>query len=424
MQKLIIKGSKPLRGEISIQGAKNSVLPILASTVLLTGETVLENCPALSDVFCACRILSQLGVKATINGNTAVLECNQNDDAEISEELMLKMRSSIIFLGATLGAKGRCTLYYPGGCELGPRPIDMHISALRKMGVRITEKHGALICDAPGGITGTKINLPFPSVGATENIILAAAKAKGETIIYNAAREPEIKDLANFLNKCGAKIKNAGQSKIIIEGVAKLSGCEYSIMPDRIAAGTYIAAIAATRGEGIINRVNSEDMESFLPVFEQMGCKLYPYSNKIYINAAHKLSSVKTIRTMPHPGFPTDIQAITMAVLAKAQGTSVFVENIFESRFRHVDALCKMGADIRVEGKAAIIEGVDELSGARVGSTDLRGGAALVVAALSAAGKSEIYEISHIDRGYEAIENYLTALGADIKREHILKKDF
>ncbi len=417
MQKLIIEGNKPLHGEISVQGAKNSVLPILASAVLLSGKTHLQNCPAISDVFCACRILSALGVKACVDGNEISLERSDDGGTEISEELMMKMRSSIIFLGAVLGSAGKCTLYYPGGCELGPRPIDMHIAALKKMGVRINESHGALICDSPNGIFGAKINLPFPSVGATENILLAAVKAKGETIICNAAKEPEIKDLAAFLNKCGAKIKNAGQSKIIIEGVEKLNGCEYSIMPDRIAAGTYIGAIAATRGEGIIDKVNYEDMESFLPIYEQMGCKLYSYSNKIYINAAKRLSSVKTIRTMPHPGFPTDIQAITMAVLAKASGTSVFVENIFESRFRHVDAMCKMGADIRVEGKAAIIEGVDELSGARVCATDLRSGAALAIAALSASGRSEICEISHIDRGYEAIEDYLTALGANIKRE-------
>lgn len=417
MQKLIIQGNKPLHGEISVQGAKNSVLPILASTVLLSGKTHLLNCPNLSDVFCACRILSALGVKAYVNKNEIFIEHSDEIGTEISEELMMKMRSSIIFLGAALGAKGKCTLYYPGGCELGPRPIDMHIAALKKMGVRINESHGALICDSPNGIFGAKINLPFPSVGATENILLAAVKAKGETVIYNAAKEPEIKDLAAFLNKCGAKIKNAGQSKIIIDGVENLVGCEYSIMPDRIAAGTYIAAIAATRGEGIINEVCVDDMESFLPIYEQMGCKLYPYSNKIYINAAKALSGVKTIRTMPHPGFPTDIQAITMAVLAKAAGTSVFVENIFESRFRHVDAMCKMGADIRVEGKAAIIEGVDELSGANVYATDLRSGAALAVAALSAYGQSEIYEISHIDRGYEAFEDYLAALGANIKRE-------
>ncbi len=419
MQKLVIEGSVPLRGEITVQGAKNSVLPILAASLLIDGKVELLNCPVLSDVYYACRILSQLGIKHKVHDNCIELENSGNDTAQIPEELMLKMRSSIIFLGPTLGAKGKCTLYYPGGCELGPRPIDMHIAALKKMGVNIAEKHSALVCTSPNGICGAKINLPFPSVGATENIMLAAVKATGETVIYNAAKEPEIKDLALFLNSCGAKIKNAGQSTIIIEGVKKLTGCQYSIMPDRIAAGTYIAAIAATNGEGILNCINAEDTESFLPVFEEMGCKIYAYSNKLYINARQTLTSVKTIRTMPHPGFPTDIQAITMAVLAKAKGTSVFVENIFESRFRHVDALCKMGADIRVEGKAAIVEGVSSLSGARVSSTDLRGGAALVVAALSAIGKSEVYEIAHIDRGYESIERYLTALGAKIKREQI-----
>lgn len=418
MQKLIIEGNRKLRGEIKVQGAKNSVLPILAACILPeNSECVLTNCPDLSDVYCALRILKQLGVKGSFDKNTIRLCNTQTDSFEISEELMMKMRSSIIFLGAVLGARGKCTLYYPGGCELGPRPIDMHINALKKMGADIKEKHGALICTAEKGLSGAKINLPFPSVGATENIILAAVKANGETVIYNAAREPEIKDLAQFLNKCGAKIKGAGESTIIINGVDKLLGCEYSIMPDRIAAGTYIAAAAATNGEALLDNICVEDMESFLPVFEQMGCKIYTFGKKLYINAKHPLNAVKTIRTMPHPGFPTDIQAITMAVLCKAKGTSVFVENIFESRFRHVDALCKMGADIRVAGKAAVVEGVEALSGARVSATDLRSGAALVTAALSACGTSEITEICHIDRGYENIERYLTQLGAKIKRE-------
>ncbi len=330
---------------------------------------------------------------------------------------MREMRSSIVFLGAILGRLGRCRLSFPGGCELGPRPIDLHISALRQMGAVIKEEYGVLDCSVPKELKGATISLSFPSVGATENIMLAAVLAKGDTVIRNAAREPEIVDLANFLNTCGAKIRGYGESTIYITGVDEIYGCDYTVMPDRIVAATYIGAAAITNGELCINNICEKDLESVIPVYEEMGCSLYVYKNKLFVNAARPLKPVKTIRTMPYPGFPTDVQAIIMACLCKAKGTSVIVETIFENRYKHVGELMRMGADIKVEGKVAIVQGVDQLYGAQVCATDLRGGAALVLAGLSAEGQTVIDDIRHIDRGYESIEKNFGLIGASIKRE-------
>jgi UDP-N-acetylglucosamine 1-carboxyvinyltransferase len=284
------------------------------------------------------------------------------------------------------------------------------------MGAIIKEEHGFLDCCVPSQLKGANITLSFPSVGATENIILAAVLANGDTEIRNAAREPEIIDLAKFLNRCGAKISGFGESTIIIKGVSELNGCDYSEMPDRIVTATYLGAAAITNGELCVRKTNIKDIESVIPVFEQMGCMVYSYSDKIYINAVKPLKAVKTIRTMPYPGFPTDVQAIISACLCKAKGTSIIVENIFENRFRHAGELSRMGADIKVEGKVAVIEGVSTLYGANVQSTDLRGGAALVLAGLCAEGKTTVSEIRHIDRGYESIEANLNKIGAKIVR--------
>lgn len=418
VQKLIIKGGSPLNGEINLQGAKNSSLPILAGTFLADGSSVIRNCPRLSDIYSACRILTNLGCHCDIKDNTVIVRTGKYSSCEISDELMREMRSSIVFLGAVLGKFGRCCLSFPGGCELGPRPIDMHLSSLRKMGVTITEKYGMIECRADKGIKGAKITLQFPSVGATENIMLAAVLADGETEIHNAGREPEIADLAEFLIKCGAKIKGAGESTVFIKGVSSLNGCEYDVMPDRIAAATYIAAAAASGGELKINRIRYSDIDSFINIFEQAGCRIYSYRDMLYVKAPARISAVKHIRTMPYPGFPTDAQAILMAVMCRADGTSVFEENIFESRYKHVDGLLRMGADIKVSGKTAVVEGRKQLYGAKVCATDLRGGASLVVAGLSADGITEISNIRHIDRGYESIENVLSAAGAEIKRTY------
>ncbi len=416
MQRLVIDGEKKLSGELYVHGAKNSALPLLAACVLARGETVLHNCPRLSDVYAACRILTCLGCKCVRDGDSVSVNTDSLSHFNVPDELMREMRSSIVFLGAILGRIGRCRLSFPGGCELGPRPIDMHISALRQMGAMIKEDHGILDCDVGKGLHGAKIVLSFPSVGATENIILAAVTAKGSTVIHNAAREPEITDLSRFLNSCGARISGYGENSIYIEGVEKLSGCDYEVMPDRIVLATYLSAAAVTGSELTVLNSRVSDVEAILPVFEQMGCIVCPYSDRIYISAKRSLKAVKTIRTMPFPGFPTDAQAVVMAALTKAKGTSIVIENIFSNRFRHVDELLRMGADIKAEGKVAVVDGVNFLSGAKVRATDLRGGAALVVAGLGAQGTTEVSDIKYIDRGYESIENAFSSVGASIKR--------
>ena len=415
-QRLIIEGGNALSGEIRVQGAKNSSLPIIAASLMCKGETILKNCPRLTDTYASCRILTHLGCECRFEGNTLTVKPDGLNKNEIPDELMREMRSSIIYMGALLGRCGRCSLSFPGGCELRPRPIDMHLNAMKKMGAKFIDEYGTIECVSEQGLKGRKITLKYPSVGTTENIILAAAKAKGETIIINAAREPEIMDLAAFINKCGGKIKGAGNSTIVIEGVSELIGCTHYIMPDRIAAATYISAVAATNGEINIHGIDASLCDSFMCVFEQMGCNIYVYDGCIYVNAKKPLKSVGKIITLPHPGFPTDAQAIIMSALCKAKGVSIFEETIFESRYRHVDSLVKMGADIKVIGKAAIINGVKKLYGAKVAATDLRGGAAMVVAGLGAEGITEIKDIEHIDRGYENIEKVITSLGGKITR--------
>ncbi|MBQ9899396.1 MAG: UDP-N-acetylglucosamine 1-carboxyvinyltransferase [Ruminococcus sp.] len=418
MQKFIVTGGRRLRGELALQGCKNSALPIMAAALMCRGECVLTDCPKLTDVYSAARILGCLGCKCSFEGNTAVISAGTLSGTEIPEELMREMRSSIIFMGAMLGRAGECCVSVPGGCELGPRPIDMHLAAMRKMGAEIREDGGRLICRCPDGRPkGARITLPFPSVGATENVILCACLAEGETVLNNAAREPEICDLCSFLRKCGADIRGDGGSSIAISGKESLSGCEHRIMPDRIAGATYLSMTAAAGGEMILTNACIPEMEPFLSVLEQTGCSIYAGSGRIFLRSGARLRAVRDrIRTMPHPGFPTDAQAVLMAALAKADGTSVFEENIFDCRYRHTDALVKMGADIQVLGKVAVVKGVASLHGAKAEATDLRGGAALITAALAADGVSEITGISHIDRGYEKIEEAVTALGGRIVR--------
>lgn len=416
-RKLVVNGGRRLEGELSVHGAKNSALPLLSASVLAHGETVLHNCPCLTDVDAACRILTTLGCHCRRSGGTVSVEASNVTGSEIPDTLMREMRSSIVFLGAVLGRTGRCKLSFPGGCELGARPIDLHLSALRQMGAVITEEHGYLDCTAENGLHGAKITLSFPSVGATENILLAAVTAKGCTEIHNAAREPEISDLAAFLNKCGAKIDGAGESVMTVEGVPRLEPCEHSVIPDRIVAGTYLCAAAITGGELILTHCEPSHIVGFTNVLEAMGARLYSYGDgKLYISCKKRLVSPPTIRTMPYPGFPTDIQAPFMALCTTAEGTSVFVETIFENRFRHVPELVRLGAGIKTEGRVCVVQGVKKLSGAKVCAAELRGGAALTVAALAAEGTSEITGLNYIDRGYEAIEKALRSVGADIKR--------
>lgn len=416
MPKLLVCGAKKLEGQIQIHGAKNSTLPLMAASLICNGQCVLHNCPSLSDVDTSIRILRHLGCKVERENGTVVIDPTSADHSDIPDHLMREMRSSIIFLGAIVSRASRALLSFPGGCELGPRPIDLHLSALRKMGVVIDEDHGCLNCSAPNGIRGAVVTLAFPSVGATENIIIAAATAKGNTVVNNAAREPEICDLADFLNACGAKIRGAGGSTIFIQGVEKLSGCEHTVIPDRIAAATYLAAAAVTGSTLTVSSVVPEHLEPIIPVLEESGCRLEIGSESVRISAPERLHRIKSIRTMPYPGFPTDAQAPVMAMVTTADGTSMFVENIFESRYKHVGELLRLGANIKVEGRVAVVDGVDRLSGAPVEATDLRGGAALVVAALAAQGVTEITGLHHLDRGYENIEKNLAMLGADIRR--------
>lgn len=418
MQKLIVNGGNRLCGELTLQGSKNSSLPIMAASVLVDGECVLHNCPRLTDVYSASRILNCLGCRCSFSEGLAVIDSENTSGTEIPDNLMREMRSSVMFMGAILGRMGECTISIPGGCELGPRPIDMHLAAMRKMGADIKEKYGKIICRiADKRPKGAKLNLTFPSVGATENIILCAVLAEGETVINNAAREPEICDLCGFLRTCGAEIKGDGESSIVINGVERLHGCDYTIMPDRIAGATYLSMCAATGGEIILKDACVSEMEPFISVLEQTGCSIFTSRSNIYLRSGRRLRAVnERIRTMPHPGFPTDAQAVLMTALAVADGTSVFEENIFDCRYRHADALVKMGADIQVMGKIAVVRGVEKLHGASVDATDLRGGAAMVEAALIAEGVSEIGCVNHIDRGYEKIEEAVRQLGGNITR--------
>lgn len=420
-QRIVINGGRRLEGEISVQGAKNSALPLLAACVLCDGESVLHNCPRLSDCDAACRILECLGCKCRREQTTVTVNASVINGTEVPASLMREMRSSIVFLGSVLARCKSCRMSFPGGCELGPRPIDFHLAALQEMGADIEERHGYLECTAPKGLHGARIALSFSSVGATENIMLAAALARGVTEIHNAAREPEIVDLANFINKCGGKVSGAGGSTVAIEGVERLSPCEHRIMPDRIAAATYLCCCGAAGGELILTDVNSGDLRPVTAVLEQMGCSIYSYGkkreeNNIFINLHRPLISPGTIRTNVHPGFPTDAQPPLMALTTMASGTTVFVENIFENRFKHASELTRLGAKISVEGKVAVVSGVKGLSGAELVATDLRGGASLITAGLAAEGTSKISGICHVDRGYESIEKVLRSVGADIRR--------
>ena len=412
---LKITGGKPLRGEVTVQGAKNSALPLMAASLLCSGETVLTNVPQLTDVYAASRILNRLGCRCTVSGHTVTVQQRDTSACEIPDEDMRAMRSSIMFLGPVLGRSKACILTMPGGCELGPRPIDLHLDAMRQMGVNIREDGGKIRCTAQK-LRGAVIHLPFPSVGVTENVIMAAVYADGETILKNAAREPEIRDLAQFLNQCGAEISGAGESTVIIRGGGKLHGTEYRVMPDRIAAITYLSACAAAGGAICVRGTAPQDLESCLSVLETAGCTLGVCGDRIFIDRSGPLRHVRMIRTMPYPGFPTDAQALLCAVLCTAEGTSMLEETIFESRYKHVGELMRMGADIRVSGRTAVVNGVRKLHGADVQAMDLRGGAALAAAAAGAEGETVLRGLRHLDRGYESLAETFNRLGCRAER--------
>lgn len=412
MSKFIIEGGKRLEGEVKISGSKNAALPIIAATVLNAGKTTLYNVPDIQDVQTMFEIIRDIGGKVNKKRNKIIIDTSEVHTYEIPDNLMRQMRSSVILAGALIGKYHQARFSCPGGCDIGSRPIDLHLKGFEKLGVNIKEEHGEIVCDAEK-IVGTQINLDFPSVGATENIVLASCLGDGTTIITNAAREPEIEDMIKYLNKMGAKIKGAGTDRIEITGVKKLAEISYNIMPDRIEAGTYLVAGAITGGKVKLTNVYPEHIEPILNKLEEANCKLTIGKNTIEIEAPKRVKAVD-IKTMPYPGFPTDMQSIFGALLSTAKGTSIITENIFESRYKYVHELNRMGAKINVEGRTAIIKGTKRIQGANVVANDLRGGAAIILEALAAKGVTQIDNIHYILRGYEKIEEKLRSLGAKI----------
>ena len=413
MASYIIKGGEKLEGIVKISGSKNAALPILAATVLNVGKTTLYNVPNIQDTQMMFKILETLGGKVEKKNNKIIIDTSKINKFEIPEELMHKMRSSVILAGALLGRYKKAIFSYPGGCDIGSRPIDLHLRSFEKLGINVVQNYGNIICDAEK-IKGEKIDLDFPSVGATENAILASVLAEGITTITNAAREPEIIDLQNFLNKMGAKIIGAGTNEIQITGVKKLKDISYNIMPDRIETGTFLCLAVATKGNLILENTNAEHITPVITKLQESDCKIEIEKNKIKINSNKKIKALD-IKTMPYPGFPTDMQSVFSAMLTTAKGTSIIVENIFENRFKYTQEQNKMGAKITVEGKSAIIRGVRKLYGANVKATDLRGGAALVLAGLSAKGVTKVDDIEYILRGYENFDKKLRNINADIQ---------
>ena len=413
MSYLEIRGGKPLSGRLRVQGAKNSALPILAAALLAPGQSVLHNCPRLTDVEAACEILRLLGCTVRREGEALLVDAAQPADFRIPDRLMREMRSSILFLGAMLARMGRAEVSCPGGCELGPRPIDLHLLVLRELGAEIREAHGRLLCTA-GRLSGRELCLPLPSVGATENLLLAACGAEGTTTLVGAAREPEIVDLQNFLNAMGARVSGAGSPVIQIEGGRPLHPAEYAVMGDRIAAATYLCAAGAAGGRLELEGVSPSALTAVSACLEAAGCEVEARRDGLRLESRGRLGGIRPVRTAPYPGFPTDAQAVLMAALAGGRGTTMFVENLFANRYRHVDELVRMGADIQLAGRVAVVTG-RLLRGARVRGTDLRGAAALAVAALAAEGTCQVSGLEHIRRGYEDLEVQLAALGADVE---------
>ena len=415
MEKFVINGGRPLRGEVRISGAKNAAVAILPAVLLSDGPCVIENLPDISDVSTILRTMQSLGAQIRmINKSTVEIDPRHVNSFVVSKKMAEGMRASSYFLGALLGRMLRARVAPPGGCDFGVRPIDQHIKGFEALGAKMTIENGMVDAKAMS-LTGCLIYLDVVSVGATINIMLAAAKADGLTIIENAAREPHIVDLANFLNSMGANIMGAGTGVIKIRGVKHLSGADYSIIPDQIEAGTYMAAAVATRGDILVTNVTPKHLESIIAKLRETGAEITEYDESVRVRMTHRPRKCN-VKTMPHPGFPTDMQPQIAAVLSIADGTSIITEGVWDSRFRYVEQLTFMGADIQVDGKMAVITGVEELKPSPVRAVDLRAGAAMIIAGLSANGITEIEGIDHIDRGYENVVEKFSALGADIKR--------
>lgn len=422
MSKIIVKKSGPLQGTVRVSGAKNAVLPILAATLLSTEKCVLEEVPDLRDVDVICEVLSSLGADVKRLGRDKVeVIANTLDEVEAPYDLVRKMRASFLVMGPLLARMGKARISMPGGCAIGTRPIDLHLKGFKALGADVTLGYGFVEAKAEK-LVGAKIYLDFPSVGATENIMMAAVLAKGQTVIENAAEEPEITDLANFLNKMGADIKGAGTDTIKINGVEKLKGAIHPVIPDRIEAGTYMIAAAITGGNVLVDNVVPDHLKPVIAKLKEANVDVIEEGNGIRVIGKNRPKSVD-IKTMPYPGFPTDMQSQFMALMSVADGTSIIIETVFENRFMHVSELKRMSADIKIEGRSAIIEGKESLLGAPVKATDLRAGAALILSGLVADGTTEISNTYHIDRGYVDIEEKLKALGAIIYREENLEEE-
>ena len=416
MERLIVKGGNRLVGTVKTSGAKNAVLPIIAASILGTSPSRLDEIPALEDVRTICAVLECLGIKVDASEpHTLKIDSREITSCEAPYELVRSMRASFLVMGPLLARKGYARISQPGGCAIGTRPIDLHLKGFEALGVKIEQGHGYIEASAPEGMTGANIYLDFPSVGATENIMMAAAMANGTTVLENPAEEPEIVDLANYLNQMGARVRGAGTNVITIEGVSELHGVQHSVIPDRIEAGTYMIAAAMTGGDVIIENVLPEHQKPLIAKLREAGALVEEDIDRIHVVGSGRLKAVD-IKTLPYPGFPTDMQAQMMAMLSVAEGRSKITETVFENRFMHVVELNRMGANITTEGRSAVITGPAHLTGCTVRATDLRAGAAMILAGLVAEGATEICDVYHIDRGYEEIAAKLTRLGADIKR--------
>ena len=416
MEKIIVRGGKRLNGTVRVEGAKNAVLPIIAAALLASdGKNVLSEVPVLSDVYTINEVLRHLNAEVVFENNQVTIDSSKELNIEAPFEYVRKMRVSVQVMGPLLARNGRARIALPGGCAIGSRPIDQHLKGFEAMGAKVQVGNGFVEAYVEGELKGAKIYLDFPSVGATENIMSAATLAKGTTILENAAKEPEIVDLANFLNAMGAKVRGAGTGTIRIEGVDKLYGANHSIIPDRIEAGTFMVAAAITGGDILIENAVPEHLRSITAKMEEMGVKIIEENEGVRVIGPDKLKAVD-IKTMPHPGFPTDMQSQMMALLLQADGTSMITETVFENRFMHVEEFRRMNADIKIEGRSVIMNGPNSLQGAEVAATDLRAAAALILAGLVSEGYTRVTELKHLDRGYVNFHKKLAALGATIER--------
>lgn len=417
MEKIIVRGGKKLNGTVKVEGAKNAVLPVIAASLLASnGKSIIRDVPALSDVYTINEVLRYLNADVTFENNTVYIDASKELTTEAPFEYVRKMRASVLVMGSLLARLGRARVALPGGCAIGSRPIDQHLKGFEAMGAVVKVGNGFIDAQVDGRLKGAKIYLDIPSVGATENIMMAATLAEGTTIIENCAKEPEIVDLANYLNSMGARVKGAGTETIRIEGVDEMHGAEHTIIPDRIEAGTFITAAAITGGNVLVEGAVPEHISSLIAKLEEMGVKFVEEEKGLRVIAPEKLNAVD-IKTMPYPGFPTDMQAQVMALLLVAEGTSIITETVFENRFMHVEEFRRMNANLKIEGsRSVIINGPAKLQGAEVAATDLRAGAALVIAGLAAEGITRVTELKHIDRGYVDFHKKLAALGADIER--------